>query len=885
MIKRFDRKTALYSLIGPFSFYLSLGSLIGYIFWPYFYYVKSEKFIVLGIFAFWRYGWLAIRYIRAFIYHFMVYPKLREKVKDVLNKGHLPAHIYFIIPSYNEKPWVSSEAFLSILSEISSLPCKATLLVATGSELDDQVIQSVCEAHPAKEKIELVFQRQSSGKRIAMGHAIRALSRHYYSRDSEHPGSVTIFMDGDTALEPGILRKVIPLFTVLPNLGAATTNELAYIHTSSKWYRDWFNLKFGQRHVLFQSQSLSRKVLTLTGRFSAFRTSIIVKEDFIQQLERDTLTHPLFGKFRFLMGDDKSTWFYLLKHGWDMLYVPDALCYSLESRNVSFLKVSLDLYFRWYGNTLRTNGRALALGVKRVGLFTWWCILDQRLSAWTPLVGITSAFVLSIFKDPVFLPMYFAWVFIVRTVQITVIALGGHPVSLRSIPLTLYSQWIGALIKIRVLFHLADQAWSKGKTAQKGQHIPVPHPWASFMPDYLMALSFVALIFFLLLTHHSVYLPDVHAFIPSVKAKEQHTVIDAADAGVTPNDGKDDSKVLNDLLAQVERHTVIRLPSGVLDIFHPIKIAESGIIMEGQGKRQTKLHSHLKLGAALDISGEIIPTSIPLLRDTVASQTFIELPEHSVAKGDFILLRMPNDEEFFETIDSRCWRRKFPLLRQGIFEIQRVEKKLVYLDRPLDFPFKSAVTEVHKIRMVTGVCLKNFTLEQIIPGHKIQEVQYQYKNLFPEYQANLVEFRWAAHCIIENASLYAAAKHPLVFENAFSCQAKGLDIDGAWNKGKKANGYVRFSRSYRCLFSKVKVRNIRHITIQWSSAYNSIDNTVSSVDVNFHGGYPHHNLVSHVTFKLDPRHPWDPVTFAPNDACWAPPNGPNNSVQFVQTHH
>jgi len=224
-----------------------------------------------------------------------------------------------------------------------------------------------------------------------MGHAIRALSRHYYSRDSEHPGSVTIFMDGDTALEPGILRKVIPLFTVLPNLGAATTNELAYIHTSSKWYRDWFNLKFGQRHVLFQSQSLSRKVLTLTGRFSAFRTSIIVKEDFIQQLERDTLTHPLFGKFRFLMGDDKSTWFYLLKHGWDMLYVPDALCYSLESRNVSFLKVSLDLYFRWYGNTLRTNGRALALGVKRVGLFTWWCILDQRLSAWTPLVGITSA--------------------------------------------------------------------------------------------------------------------------------------------------------------------------------------------------------------------------------------------------------------------------------------------------------------------------------------------------------------------------------------------------------------------------------------------------------------------------------------------------------------
>jgi hypothetical protein len=46
---------------------------------------------------------------------------------------------------------------------------------------------------------------------------------------------------------------------------------------------------------------------------------------------------------------------------------------------------------RWFGNMLRASGRAIALGPRQVGLFAWWCLIDQRISMWTPLLLPLSA--------------------------------------------------------------------------------------------------------------------------------------------------------------------------------------------------------------------------------------------------------------------------------------------------------------------------------------------------------------------------------------------------------------------------------------------------------------------------------------------------------------
>ena len=889
MLRRFGRREGFTSVFGPAVFYIALAISIGYACWPYFYYVKNETLITIGLFAGWRYSWQVTHYVRALIYHFLVYRRLKKKVQQAAEDGVFPAHVFFIIPSYNEEPWVSTETFFSIMSELNAIPSSATLVVATGSDKDDSVIHAAYTAHPARYKVELVLQRQRQGKRIAMGHSLRAVARRYNDKGLEDGNSVTIFMDGDSYLEAGLLAKTLPLFCIDKKLGAVTTNELAYINTKSQWYKDWFNLKFGQRHILFQSHSLSRKVLTLTGRFSIFRSSIVVGEDFISRIENDILTHPFHGKFRFLMGDDKSSWFHLLKHGWDMLYIPDAICYSLESRDARFVELSTSLPYRWYGNTMRNNGRSLALGWRRVGAFIWVCILDQRISMWTSLVGICGAIILSISRSFVYFPIFISWILLVRTVQMTVIGFNGHPVSILTIPIMLYNQWVGSVIKIRAFFHLSDQKWSKGKKTQDASKdsIPVAHVLARFMPRFLMVTCYCAFFFSLLVTEQVLSLPDVHALQVANAASAKHQVIAAEQHGVIPDDGKDDSEALNGLIARADDHAVIQLPEGKLDIKQPIIIKRSHITIKGGGREQTVLYSEIKAPepAVVQVSGKFGKKLGRLQADAAQGQSIVEFaqPDGVLGEKDIVLIRQENDQNFFESIGSLRWRKQIPIIRQSMFQIQDYRNsRLLYLDRVLGISYAKDQAMVIRPELVTNVTVSDLTIIQNVPGSKIEQVRYKYENLHPDYQVDLLRFIWTSFCTVRNVALLQAGKHSLVFENSFGNQALGLNVNGAWNKGKKGNGYIRFSRAFKCSLSDSLVKDIRHITLQWSSSHNDFSNIHSYVDFNVHGGYPHHNTISDMVFTIPPEHKWKPVTLAPPDAGWAPPNGPGNNFNRIR---
>ena len=653
MVKRFGRKTALRSLVVPGVFYLTLAFCIGYLFWPYFYYMKNETLIVLGSFAIWRYSWQAIHYLRAIFYSLFYYPRLKKRAAALPEDLRFPKHLFFIIPSYNEEAWVSREAFHSILSELGKIPSSATLVVATGSDKDDVVISSIYNSHPVKDKVDLVFQRQSQGKRIAMGHALRSAARRYNMIDDD-PHSATIFMDGDSYLEPGTLMKVLPFFGLMPRLGALTTNEVAFINSESSWYKNWFNLKFGQRHILFQSHSLSRKVLTLTGRFSVFRSSIVMQEDLIRQLENDVITHWRHGKFRFLMGDDKSTWYYLLKNQWEMLYIPDVLCYSLESRDADFLEISLSLPYRWYGNTLRNNDRALAVGWRKVGFFIWMCILDQRLSMWTSLVGISGAAILSLFKSFIYLPMYVAWVLIVRTAQMAVITYCGHRVSMKTIPLMLYNQWIGAFIKIHSYFNLSNQKWSKGANKQQKspESVGIDHPMARWIPTYSMALFYVVFLWVLLLAEHAVRMPDLNIFKSEARAAVNAQPQPGTGA-VIADDGRDDAPAINRAIAaqKGEGPLVITLPEGVVDIMTPVRINRDNVTVQGAGPERTLLRVRLArpASAAIEVSGAKGPVIGRLNHNVEAGDTTAGVSlDRSPPAGQVLLLSQPNTERFFK---------------------------------------------------------------------------------------------------------------------------------------------------------------------------------------------------------------------------------------------
>ena len=136
------------------------------------------------------------------------------------------------------------------------------------------------------------------------------------------------------------------------------------------------------------SLSLSRRVLCLTGRFSVFRANVALDTAFIDRLQVDILNHWRLGKLPMLTGDDKSTWYHCLKDGWAMIYLPDTYVSCMEELpKGGFLNASARLMQRWFGNMLRNSDRAILLGPRRMGLFTWWCLVDQRLSMWTSLTG------------------------------------------------------------------------------------------------------------------------------------------------------------------------------------------------------------------------------------------------------------------------------------------------------------------------------------------------------------------------------------------------------------------------------------------------------------------------------------------------------------------
>lgn len=874
MLQRYGRKEGLISLIWPALFYLSIAFVLFISLLPHIEEIKGEAIIVVGAFAIWRYGWQLINYVRAFIYGHYYYPKLKAKTAQLSEKDKFPEHIYFVIPSYKEEAWVSIETFQSILSNLSDVPCTATLIVSTGSDEDDAIIAQTFQAHPAHTKAELVFQRQSEGKRIAMGHALRAVARRY----NEEFNSVTIFMDGDSYLENGTLRKTLPFFSCFNDLGALTTNELAYINTQSKWYKDWFNLKFGQRHVLFQSHSLSNKVLTLTGRFSMFRTKAICTEEFIGKMENDVLSHWAHGTFRFLMGDDKTSWFMLLKDGWNMLYLPDVLVYSLESRDASFLNLSVNLPFRWYGNTLRNNNRTLQLGWKKIGLFIWFAVLDQRLSMWTSLVGLVGAIFLAISKSIFYLPFYLAWVLIVRTTQMMVIAYRGHPVSLLTVPLMLYNQWVGAFIKIKAFYHLGEQSWSKGGEVQKADknRVMIQHWFAPYLPKFLYAFSFTVFFSCMAYAYNLISFPQVWALSSETSSK----LIQASDFGVIADDQKDDSEALQNAISQLKTGQTLLLPNGTVNLANPILVSQSNITILGNNTLLLAEFSiDKKERSVINIKGKGQLASLK----SIAHLTALSFESENVSRlrvGQTLLFTMDNDAQFLHQINSIKWAKKYPKLRRQINRIIAIEGNTVTLAYPLD----SILLDNNKIQIfpldaVTNTHISGLTIRYKIANESIDELAYKYENAHENHMVNLLGLKWTDRIKLTNINLFDAGNHPLKIDDSLACLVDNISVKRAWNKGVGGRGYVRLARTHFCKISSLSVSGIRHIVFQWGASYNQLSNVNTDVDINFHGGYSHHNKVTNLNSTIPQQHPWPKVYRTPNDAHWAPPDGPENDVE------
>ena len=421
--------------------------------------------VVLGTLGIWRFAWWFNHWMRSEYYAKRVWPKMRAKADAFWDKGWRPGHLHIQMTTFYEEPAITRLVIGSILEQVRAEGIPTTLWIGTGAAYDETVIREFVEVHGADLDTDLVFLRQNQpGKRMAIGMIVRGIARYL-----THPDDLVIFMDGDAAFGPGVLRKTLSMFAADRDLQALTTNEDVLVF-GPKWMQSWLTLRFAQRRLAMQSHALAGKVLTLTGRMSVFRARHIMEEGFVRTIEADHLNHWLWGRFRFLSGDDKSSWYYLLTKGAKMTYVPDAMVYTVEVVEGSGMARMVQNFRRWSGNMLRNGARAIALGPRKVGPFIWWCLIDQRLAMWTMMVSPVLA-IMTLFTDAYYIANVVLWIAASRVVLCMVLFRYARLPDL-SWPIILYvNQIINASVKIYMLFHLSKQRWANRGNQESGDGV------------------------------------------------------------------------------------------------------------------------------------------------------------------------------------------------------------------------------------------------------------------------------------------------------------------------------------------------------------------------------------------------------------------------------
>ena len=411
--------------------------------------------LVIGALGAWRYSWWLTHLIRALIYAKRAFPPLRRRADVIWHRGWRPPHLHFLLTTFKERTETTEMVVLGICQEIRACGVPATIWLGSANAPDERAIETALRRFAGDLEIRLRVVRQNApGKRVAIGLILRAMSRA--GLESE---ALVVFMDGDFVLAPGALPKCLPLFAVHRDLQAVTTDE-DVLCIGPAWMRIWLSMRFAQRRIAMQSHALSGRVLTLTGRMSVFRSEHLTKIDFIRLLEADSLNHWLWGRFRFLSGDDKSTWYYLLRQGARMLYVPDASGHTIEVVEGSGWRRMVENFRRWSGNMLRNGARAIALGPRRMPFFIWWCLIDQRLAIWTMLASPLLAVATSIQNGAEYFLAYAIFIAVSRMLLSLVLFVFSPRIYL-SYPFFLYAnQVMLAFVKIHMLTRLAKQKWA-----------------------------------------------------------------------------------------------------------------------------------------------------------------------------------------------------------------------------------------------------------------------------------------------------------------------------------------------------------------------------------------------------------------------------------------
>lgn len=451
---------------------------------------ESRDFILLiGFIALWRYSWWGINLSRFLIYTKFVFPKWRRQAEEG-GADLLPSHVYLLVTSFRIDSETTRKVYDSVMQEARNFSLThnipVTILASIVEKADDVLIKTIYNDYGMEDYAKLVMIRiAGTGKRDALAYGFRAIAKERPPSDA-----VVAVIDGDSLLEENLIEKCVPMFKLHPKLGALTTDEVCQVE--GNWtFREWYSMRFAQRNIYMSSVGLSKRVLTLTGRMSMIRADILTDPEFIERVELDWIDHWRLGRFKFLTGDDKSSWFHILKKGYEMIYIPDVKVLTIETPpDPNFFRSSIVLMRRWFGNMLRTNDRAIKLGPSQISFFPWVSIIDQRLSMWTSLTGLTVTILATFTTTPDAFIIYIYWMMLTRYVLVLSFLTSRPSVSALYPFFLYYNQIVGSLVKTYVLFRLDKQRWTRQNTTLTSGRSMLQQRFIDWGSFYMHAFSF-----------------------------------------------------------------------------------------------------------------------------------------------------------------------------------------------------------------------------------------------------------------------------------------------------------------------------------------------------------------------------------------------------------
>jgi len=436
---------------------------------------QKKLIFILSFIGIYRYSWFFLNNVRAYRYKKFKFQKVRKKEQQSGSEID-PEHLFLLFTTFRITESVTIKTYREAIKDAIASGYNITLIASIVEVAEERLIRKIFLHLNPPENIKLVITRiKGTGKRdaLAAGYRVVANSSHINLEKS-----IVAVIDGDSIVTPGTFKKCSRLFGLDSKLGGLTTDEDSMLlkppETLHEYiYLHWYRYRFAQRNISMSSVALSDRVLTLTGRMSMIRASIVAQVAFVDTVQSDSINHWRLGRFPFLTGDDKSSLYQVMKEGWRLTYVPDVMVYTVDELvDENFIYGSLELMTRWFGNQYRTNLKQLQTKDMRriIGNFPWYAIYDQRVTKWMTPYGLILAILGSIHWGLYILFAYFWWILFSRLMMVFVYRLSRknlHPLW----PIFMYyNQVVGSFVKIYIWEHLYKQGWSRQKiTLKKGE--------------------------------------------------------------------------------------------------------------------------------------------------------------------------------------------------------------------------------------------------------------------------------------------------------------------------------------------------------------------------------------------------------------------------------